>query len=125
MIIVRMTFPGSVPDVSDDVPGSIPDVSETGDVPGSVPDASEADDAIIISSDEENEDDEHLITSINLTITKTETIRNGEVIKVNRSAAIGFSQNLTERDVTDNLGDIFDDIQSEFRTTPDITMIKK
>ena len=47
------------------------------------------DDAIVISSEEEFDD--MLITSINLTLSKTEKFKDGKVQSVSRTASIGYS----------------------------------
>ena len=53
-------------------------------------------------------------TSIQLTINKTEHMKDGEVVSVSRSSSIGLSDNLSVNDVSENMGQLFDYIHSEF-----------
>ena len=60
-------------------------------------DVNNVDDAIVISSEEEFDD--MLITSINLTLSRTEKFKDGKVQSVSRTASIGYSENLSEMDI--------------------------
>lgn len=75
-------------------------------------DVNNVDDAIVISSEEEFDD--MLITSINLTLSKTEKFKDGKVQSVSRTASIGYSENLSEMDIKENVKNIFDYVQNEF-----------
>lgn len=67
---------------------------------------------ILIESEDEPE--LTIVTSINLTLTKTERVTNGEVTSVTRSASIGYSEGIGEDFVRNNIQNIFDYVQSEF-----------
>ena len=75
-------------------------------------DVNNVDDAIVISSEEEFDD--MLITSINLTLSKTEKFKDGKVQSVSRTASIGYLENLSEMDIKENVKNIFDYVQNEF-----------
>ena len=69
---------------------------------------------IILIDGGDDDGEETLITTINLTLTKKEQFRNGQLQSVTRSSPIGYSQNLCENDMTANLQDIFTYVQNEF-----------
>ena len=69
---------------------------------------------IILIDSGDDDGEETLITTINLTLTKKEQFRNGQLQSVTRSSSIGYSQNLCENDITANLQDIFTYVQNEF-----------
>ena len=75
-------------------------------------DVNNENDTIVISSEEEF--DEMLIISINLTLSKTEKYKDGKVQSVSRTALIGYSENLSEMDIKENVKNIFDYVQNEF-----------
>ena len=54
------------------------------------------------------------VTIINITLIKTDTMKDGIVQSTKRSTSIGFTQNISETDITDNLQDIFNYVQKEF-----------
>lgn len=95
---------------SGDIENNI-DNEEENDV-NSRSDVTDEDDVIVVSSEEEC--DEMLITSINLTLSKTEKFKDGKVQSVSRSASIGYSENLCEQDIKENVKNIFDYVQNEF-----------
>jgi len=61
-----------------------------------------------------DEDCEVKITSINLTLTKTETIKNGKVVKCKRSASIGHSDTICTNEIQKNVKNIMSYIHDEF-----------
>ena len=75
-------------------------------------DVNNAVDVIVISSEEEFDDT--LITSINLTLSKTEKFKDVKVQFVSRTASTGYSENLSEIDIKENMKNIFDYVQNEF-----------
>ena len=56
----------------------------------------------------EQEFDEVLLTSINLTLSKTEGLKECQVQSVSRTASIRYLENLFEMDIKETLNNIFD-----------------
>lgn len=72
----------------------------------------ELSDCISLSS--ESDEEEVCFNKMNLTFTKTETIRSGKVVSVSRSATIGYSNNISANDIKHTLKDMFQYVHNEF-----------
>lgn len=73
---------------------------------------SEKSDVITISDNEEY--DEIHFSTINLTLCKTDKVRDNTVISTTRTASIGYSDNMSETDIRHKLKDIFKYVHDEF-----------